>query len=174
MTVIALIFRNGKIQMAGDSQTSWGTFMKLPKRDSKDKAVKEYGKLFQVNKYTVGCAGDCAQIGMLQVFMKSHHPKQMDRDSILDWVLEFKSWLHDKAKIAFNDVSVHGIIVHGKKAFTFFDHLEVYPIKEFDAVGSGMNIAIGAMAVGASAKEAVKVCTTYAYGCGDKVTTLEL
>lgn len=174
MTIIAARVKKGSIELAGDMQTTWGDFMKYPKKTVGDNSIKEFGKIFQVNGFTLGCAGSGSNIGLLQIFMKTHQPKEMSRDSILDWFIEFKEWAHAKAKIGFNDIAIHGIIINQGKAFTFFDFLEVYPILKFDAVGSGMNLAIGAMEVGASVEDAVKVAIKYDPFCSGKVTKIKL
>ena len=174
MTIIAARIKNGKITLAGDEQTSWGDYMKYPKKKVMDKSVKESGKIFQINGMTIGAAGSCAHSGLLQIFCKTHHPKEMTRDAILDWVIEFKEWCLEKAKINFNDISVCGIIIMKRKAFTFYDHLEIYPITKFDAVGSGMNLAIGAMELGATAEEAVSVAIKYDPHCSGRITKIEL
>lgn len=172
MSCIAARISKNKIEIAGDNQTSWGSYMKYPKKTVNDRDVKEFGKLWQVDDFTFGCAGSCSHIGLLQIFVKTHRPKEMNRDSVLDWLLEFKDWALAKAKVPFNDVSVHGIIIYDRVAFTFFDHLEVYPILTFDAVGSGMNLAIGAMELGATAKRAVGIAVKYDPFCSGKVSSI--
>ncbi len=172
MTIIACRVNKGSIEIASDDQTSWGTFMKYPVKSAGDNEVKQNGKLWQINGFTVGCAGSCSDIGLLQVFLKTHQPKNISRDSVLEWVIEFKEWVNSKTKIPVNSVSVHGIMIYKGKAITFFDHLEVYPITKFDAVGSGMHLAIGAMDIGATASEAVKVAIKYGHGCGGKLSKI--
>lgn len=168
MTCIAVRIKKGQIEIAGDTQMSWG-MNKLPMPDKNDKALKCSGKIFQVNGMTFGCAGDVAHIGLLQIFSKTTKPKEMVRDSILEWLIGFKEWALLKAKIPFNDISVHGIIVTKGKSFTFYDFMEVDPITDFASVGSGMFLAMGAMEIGASASEAVRVAIKYDLYCGGQV-----
>jgi ATP-dependent protease HslVU (ClpYQ) peptidase subunit len=173
MTVIACKVSKGFIEIASDSQTTWGQ-NKYPTRDKSDKHISANGKVFSVNGITVGCAGNCAHIGLFQNFCKTHSPKEMSSDSIIDWIIEFKDWVNDKTKIAFDEISLHGIIVKDGKAFTFFDHLESYEIKDFFAVGSGMFLAIGAMDSGADVTQAVKTAMKYDLFCGGTVNYLKI
>lgn len=171
MSVIAVRKTGKSIEISGDGQTTWGK-NKFPKSNYSDKQVKCFGKIFQVNGTTFGCAGSVSDIGLLQVFCKTHRPKEMDRDSILEWLIEFKEWANIKAKVSFNDISVHGIIIRDEKVFCFYDHMDVVEVNDFDAVGSGMWLAIGAMELGASAEKAVGVAIKYDLYCGGNTTKL--
>ena len=173
MSVIAVKIKKGIIEIAGDSQTTWGS-NKYPKQDTSDKQIKSSGKIFQVNGMTFGCAGSVADIGLLQIFAKTHRPKEMERDSVFEWFIEFKQFALDKAKINFNDISIHGIIILEKKVFCFYDFMEVVEVKDFNAVGSGMWLAIGAMELKADVTEAVNVAIKYDLHCGGEVTKLEI
>lgn len=44
----------------------------------------------------------------------------------------------------------------------------------FHAIGAGAEIATGALAMGADAKEAVRLAIKYHTGCGGKIRTLKL
>ena len=173
MTVIACKVNKGFIEIASDTQTTWGR-NKYPTHDLTDNHVKANGKVFQVNGITIGCAGTVAHIGLLQIFCKTHLPKEMNKDSIMDWLIEFKEWANSKAKIGFNDIEVHGIIVKDKKAFTFFDHMESFEIKNFTAIGSGMFLALGAMESGATVQKAVEAAIKYDLFCGGTVNYLKI
>ena len=173
MTCIAVKIESKKITIAGDTQTTWGNH-KLPKKDYVDNNLKAAGKIFQTNGMTLGCAGATAHIGLFQIFCKSHKPKEMERDSILDWFLEFRDWISSKAKINFTDLSMHSIIINDGRVFCFFDFMDIWEVKTFDSVGSGMWLAIGAMDLGASADRAVEAAIKYDLYCGGKVTKIEI
>lgn len=144
----------------------------MPMPDYNDKTLKSYGKIFQVNGMTFGCAGSLAHIGLLQIFCKTTKPKELERDFILEWLIAFKQYALDKAKIGFNDISIHGVIASKGKAFAFYDFMEVNQITDFAAVGSGMFLALGAMESGASADEAVNVAIKYDLYCGGQVNKI--
>lgn len=173
MTCIAVKIKGKTIEIAGDTQTTWGR-NKYPKQNYADKQLKADGKIFQVNGMTIGCAGSVADIGLLQIFCKTHKPKEMTRDEILNWFIEFKEWALDKAKVPFNEINIHGIIISSGLAFSFYDFMEVSPVLNFEAVGSGMFLAIGAMEIGATAEQAVKVAIKYDLYCGGEVTKITI
>lgn len=171
MTVIAVKINKDKIVIAGDSQTTWGNH-KYPKHPSTDKELKSMGKIFQTNNMTFGCAGSVAHIGLLQMYAKTHKPKAMEHDFILEWFIEFKEFALKKASIAFNDIKLFGIIISENKVFSFYDFMEIREVLNFEAIGSGQWLAIGAMEIGASAKEAVRVAIKYDLYCGGETTEL--
>lgn len=171
MTAIAVKLSKKTIEIAGDTQTSWG-WNKYSKQAHSDKQIQSNGKIFQVNDLTIGCAGSVNQIGLLQIFCKTHKPKEMERDSVLDWLIEFKDWANKKAGIALADFSFHGILISEGRVFSFYDFMDVGEVKSFEAVGSGMWLCIGAMELGASAEEAVKVAIKYDLYCGGNSTKL--
>lgn len=173
MSVIAVRITENTIEIAGDSQTSWGNH-KLPKQDVSDAQTKAYGKIWQTNGMTFGCAGSCAHIGLLQIFAKTHKPKEMEKDFIMDWFMEFREWLNSKAKIGWNELCLHAIIIDKGRAFTFYDFMDINEIKSFDSVGSGMWLAIGAMEIGANVEDAVRVASKYDKGCGGETTKLSI
>lgn len=173
MTCIAVKIEGEKIQLAGDNQTTWGTH-KFPKKGYADPQLKSEGKIFQTNGMTLGCAGDAAHIGLLQLFSKSHKPKEMNKDSILEWFLEFREWMNLKAKINFIDVSLHGIMISENKVFCFFDFMDIWEVNNFDAIGSGMWLAIGAMELGATASQGVGVAIKYDLYCGGNISVINI
>lgn len=173
MSIVAVRIKKGIIEFAGDTQATWGG-NKYTLVDQNDKMLKSYGKIFQVNEMTIGCAGDVAHVGLLQIFCKTNKPKEPTKDCIIEWLISFKEWALSKAKINFNDISVHGIISLKGQVFSFFDFMEVNQIKEFTAVGSGMFLAIGAMELGATASNAVKVAIKYDLFCGGDIKKIIL
>lgn len=173
MTCIAVKIDKRKIEIAGDTQSTWGQH-KIPKKDYADKQIRAEGKVFQVNGMTIGCAGSGADIGLLRLYAKTTKPKEMERDFVLDWYIGFRDWAEKKARVPINDISIHGIIINEGKAFTFFDFMDCWEIKDFDAVGSGMFLAIGAMECGATVTEAVKVAIKYDLFCGGEPTKITI
>lgn len=171
MSVIAVKRTNGIIEIAGDTQSTWGSY-KFQKEDPTDKQVKASGKIFQVNGMTVGCAGSLNHIGLLRLYCKTNRPKESEQDDVLEWFIAFKEWALKKAQVAFNDVSIHGLLILDGKVYSFFDFIEVHEIKDFAAVGSGMWLSLGAMEVGATAEEAVKIAIKYNLYCGGEVTKI--
>jgi hypothetical protein len=164
MTCIAIRKIPTGFEVAADSQTSWGS-KKYPQKDT-NSTFEKSGKIFEVNNMFLGCSGMVSHIQMFAIYCKSHRPKNMETDDILDWVVEFKQWCNTKFNVKQDEISLHGVVISGKRAFVFYDFLEVHEVKEFDSVGSGMFLAIGAMEVGATALDAVRVAAKYDVYCG--------
>lgn len=175
MSVIAVKVNKDNILIAGDSQTSWGAH-KFNKKDTSDRHVIANSKIWKVNGMVIGCAGSVAHIGILQMFCKTCKPKEMNRDSIIQWIADFKQYAVDLTKEGFNDISVHGIVIADDKAFVFYDFMDAYEIKEgdFAAVGSGMWLAMGAMSVGADVIKAVETAIKYDMHCGGEITNYKI
>lgn len=172
MSIVAVRKYPKTIEFASDTQTTWGHNKEGMKKEYNDKQISSYGKVFQVNDMTLGCAGSVTDISLLQIFSKTHKPKVADRDSILEWLIEFKEWAVKKG--ADKDIRIHAIMVYEGKIFSFYDFLLVEEIEEFWAVGSGMFLAVGAMEIGATAESAVKVASKYDLYCGGKVRKLRI
>ena len=173
MSVIAVRISKSKIEIAGDSQTTAGN-NKYVKYDTTDKHINAYGKIFQVNNMTFGCAGYVSDIGLLQIFAKTHKPKEMERDFIIDWLIEFKEWANSKAKIGFNDLSFTAFIISDKRVFKIYSWVDAHEVKSFDSLGSGQWLAMGAMEAGASVEDAVKVANKYDLYCSGEIHKLTL
>ena len=165
MTCIAIKKTTKGFEIASDSQTTWGRFKQI-KKPTSDSQTKSIGKIFEINNITFGCAGDVGNITMLQYYAKTHIPKTADKDSLLEWFIEFKDWLFQKAKVGFNDVGISCIVVVKKRAFVIHDWLSAHEIEEYDAIGSGMFLALGAFEMGATAKQAVRVAIKHDLYCG--------
>lgn len=173
MTCIAVKIEPKKITIAGDTQTTWGR-NKFPKKDYIDNQLKADGKIFQTNGMTLGCAGSSAQIGLFQIFCKTHKPKEMEKDPIMEWFMEFREWINSKAKVGFTELSLHAILISNNKVFCVFDFMDIWEVKSFDAVGSGMWLAIGAMDNGVDAEKAIETAIKYDLYCGGKITKIEI
>lgn len=168
MTVIACKITKGLIEIASDTQSTWG-HNKYDKQNQSDKQLHCYGKLFKVNGMIIGGSGTTSHIAMMQIFCKTHKPKDATRDSVLDWLIEFTEWVKKKSDIAAKDLSLHGIMVYENTVFRFFDWVEVEVIDGFTAVGSGMFLALGALEAGAEVKAVIKVAIKYDLYCGGTV-----
>ena len=97
-----------------------------------------------------------------------------DIRAYLDWVKDGALKSH-KAKFGLNrKVNIEGICVSKDGTVTHYDG-RLYPYKvraDFHAVGSGKDIAVGAMAAGASAYDAVKIAAKYDKNTGGRIRKL--
>lgn len=173
MSIITVRKTEKGFDIVCDQQSTWGS-KKFPKKENTDPGIKVSGKIFETNQMTLGCAGDVAHIGMLQIFCKSHSPKYMTSEDVLEWLMEFKDWCNKKTGILQKDIVIHGIVIKEGKCFTFYDFMDSNEVVNFDAVGSGMWVAIGAMELGATAEQAVSVAIKYDLYCGGNIFKLSI
>lgn len=162
MTVIAVRKYEDRIELAADSQATWGSDYKILTKT----------KLVQTNDFTFGCAGSGRDIALFRMFARTHKPKAATEDDIVDFLAEFVSWKKQKAS---NEEYVgQMILVMDCIIFEIEQYSVREPIETFFAVGSGMFTALGAMELGASPKSAVEVCVKYNLGCGGDVKVITI
>lgn len=167
MSVIAVRRYKEKIVIASDTQITWGD----NKVQKNSELFREEGKIYKINGLVVGVTGAIEETNLMRIFCKSHKPSDKRVDSILDFFVEFWEWGKEK-KDKF-DVDNHYLIVIGDKIYQCAG-LRISEVNEFNAVGSGMFLAIGAMSQGADPEEAVEVAKKYDLYCGGDTYKIEL
>jgi 20S proteasome alpha/beta subunit len=114
-------------------------------------------KVYRVGDCLVGCSGD-----NFATLLK-----------VVDWMQE---GAEEDSKPELGDSSVHILLVDSNGEIFLYNN-DLYPMpleQDFFAVGSGMDYAMGAMAMGASAADAVRVASQFDPGTGPKVDCLTL
>ena len=147
MSVVAAKVYEDRIEIAADSICVRG-WSKM------NSAEKKTTKLFRYNDIVIGGVGQSEEISLFQRFMKSHMIKELNDDGILDFLIEFKKWKKDLC--GNDDIENRYIIATKGKCFStngFF----VFGINDYYAIGAGDDFARGAMYMGATPEEAVKV-----------------
>ena len=146
MSVVAVRKEKGKITIGADSIriSGWGT-------QEKDKLAK----LFRINKDMVlGTAGSCATASLFRSFLDNHLPKMNDEYGWTLLMREFADHLSEvKSGPKFED-SIF-IVVHRGKIF-FLGGYFVREVKDYYAIGAGMDYALAALYLGASVEKAIR------------------
>lgn len=171
MTCIAVKVKKDKIEVACDKQVSWGG-NKMPMAENSDKQLKSMGKIFQTNGMTIGGCGSLADLSLLSIYAKTHKPKDMNRDDILEWFIEFINWYENKTGDKKTNLSF--VIINDGFAFIVHDFYEVYQIEDFDAIGSGMWLALGVLDNGGDVIDAIKTAIKYDLYCGGDVNKITI
>lgn len=124
--------------------------------------------MIKVKKHPSGyLLGGCGDIDMLQWFLDMFTPEI----------------IHNRAKGHRLTLPTQGgsdfaamVVSPSGKAYVISDKLLVTPIKTFGymAVGSGSAVALGALAMGASASEAVKIAARHDQGTGGRIKSISL
>lgn len=90
----------------------------------------------------------------------------------------FLVWAEDRVAeelISLDFDNFQGLIINPKgRMFCYDDEFPYENISPFYAGGIGSEIATGAFAMGATAKEAVKAAIDYHTGCGGKIVSVKL
>lgn len=147
MSVVTCRIYEDKVKMAADTIVvkGWSTV-----NNAQNKLVK----MQKYNGMIIGGCGSAEELSLLFHFIKTHSIKEPDEKSILDFMIEFKRWKTDL--IADSSLENSYIIAFKGKAFAF-EHMLVMPIDDYYAIGAGEDYANGALCMGATPKQAVKV-----------------
>lgn len=167
MSVIAVRKAKDHIEIACDTQTTYGR-----NKYAKDSGMyKDSAKVHKLGDTVFGFAGTVYAANMFRVFAKTHVIAYAEEEQILDHLVEFVEWAKKRdANFVFeNDI----IVIHDKKVF-LCNALDVMEVDKFNAIGSGSFLAIGAMAIGATAKEAVEVACKYDLYCSGETIDLQI
>lgn len=106
--------------------------------------------------------GACGNAGSISLFM--------------DWFLNTAARVDVKPPPSVSDNAADGfVVVPGDRVFFWSGAPALWPvIAPFHAIGSGMRFAMGAMAMGANAREAVEVARKFDVYTGGRIATLSL
>lgn len=153
MTVAVVKKYEDKIIIAADSQMSIGGNKEL-----------DVAKITTVGKFTFASAGRVDVHRLLQLFAKTHSPKEATPDAMLEFLSEYDSWLRNKTK---NEVKWENqnIFVFEGKVFRCWS-FDIEEIKDYTAVGCGMFLALGVLSMNGTPRQAVETAIKYDIGCG--------
>jgi len=170
MTVIAIKKYKNKIQMASDSQTSYGT---THKSTDVHHTIVDKEKIFDVNDMTFGCSGSVKGKNYLKIFAKTHKPKYATVDDVLSFLIEFQHWfkLQDD-KYSFDEEN--SIILVFKNKIFSANGFMVQEINDYWATGSGMFLALGALYFNKTPAEAVEVAKQFDSFCSGETFIKEI
>ena len=163
MTVIAARKTSDSITFAADTLISDG-FVKATSSDL------IFSKLFEQNDMVIGTTGDCFEGTLMELFSRNHKPVDATRMSVIDFLVEFREWARKKE----GGFSPHNgfLISYRFKLFRVVAGLDVYEVKEFEAIGAGQDFAKAAMHLGHSPREAVEVACKLSLYCSEPITEI--
>ena len=145
MSVVAAKIYNNKIYMAADSILVYG---------SSKSTNGNFAKINYINDMIVGGCGYAEEISLLWHYMRTHKPESATEKDILDYFVEFSKWKKDYS----GNGSITNTYLLAYQGHLFeVEHMFVYEIKDYVAIGAGMDFANAALYLGHSPKKAVKV-----------------
>ena len=146
MSVIAVKKYENKIVVAADSQVSYGSTNRK----------FENLKMRKINSDLIICVtGTVETCGLLWIYFETHslEPISCER-TIMNFITDFAKWREDYA--GGNSFDSNFIIVYKDKIFEVCGYT-ILEVKDYTSVGSGYQMALAALHLGHSPKEAVQV-----------------
>lgn len=153
MSVVAAKVYADRVTMAADSIMTKGW----------SKTNNNFVKINEINDMIVGGCGLSQEVSLMWHYMTTHKPASATERDILDFIVEFSKWKRDLT----GDGSVQNtyLIIFESHLFEI-EHMFVFEIKDYVAVGAGEDFANTALHLGHTPKEAVKVaCDLCCYVC---------
>lgn len=153
MSVVAAKVYADRVTMAADSIMTKGW----------SKTNNNFVKINEINDMIVGGCGLSQEVSLMWHYMTTHKPASATERDILDFIVEFSKWKRDLT----GDGSVQNtyLIIFEGHLFEI-EHMFVFEIKDYVAVGAGEDFANAVLHLGHTPKEAVKVaCDLCCYVC---------
>ena len=141
--ISAKVYKN-KIEIASDSITM---------RDD-TKTPTTVPKLEAINDMIIGACGYASETGLMFLYAENHKPFNNSIRGIREFFLEFCDWKQNKGE-CFNTQNEY-IIAYQSKCFINI-YGDISEVKDYYAIGAGMQYALAALYLGQSPSEAVKV-----------------
>lgn len=148
MSVVAIKVYDDKIVIGADTQSTRANKIKLNST-----------KLLKVNdNLTFGHCGNLRDTELFYAFAKENNINEHNQvTDIYDFLLKYKQYLY--SKIGTYEEIGEFIIVNNGKAFRSINNIQVEEITDFDAIGSGDDIALTALYLGKTVEEAIEITT---------------
>lgn len=162
MSVIAVKIYDDKIKIAADSIIVCG--------DSK-RTDRNFSKLVKVNGMIIGGSGYCEELSLMYHYSETHKPASASEKDVLTFIVEFSKYKSDIA--GSSSIQNDYIVVYDGKAFSI-NGLFVSEVKNYDAIGAGMDFANAALYLGHNPKEAVKVACELSCFVADPIVEYEV
>ena len=159
MSVVAVRVEKDKITIGADSILVSGY------TQEKDKLAK----LFQNEWMTVGDVGDAQEGALFQIFSKTRKPRESSVEAITEYMFDFFQW--NKEKTENNELSNSYIIIFERKAF-LVEGFYVKEIKDYAAIGAGMDFALAALYLGSSVSDAIKTACHSSILCEEPINII--
>lgn len=146
MSVVAVKKYDNKIVVAADSQITYGG----TNRKFTDVKMRKIN-----SDLIVGVTGTAETCGLLWIYFETHSLEPVSCEkTIMNFITDFSKWREDYA--GGNCLDSNFIIVYKDKIFEVYG-FSILEIKDYTSIGSGYQMALAALYLGHSPKEAVKV-----------------
>lgn len=143
MSVVAVKIDKNKITFAADSIAVYGY----------TKVTDKFTKLEEINEMIIGGVGTAEEASLLFMFAQTHKPLSADEKSVTEFFLEFYKW-KNSLSLPFSSSNSYLFGVCGK--CFYIDNMLVKEIRDYYAIGAGMDYALAVLWLGHTAQEAVR------------------
>lgn len=162
MSVIAVKVYDDKIKIAADSIVVRGDYKRTD---------QNFSKLVKVNGMIIGGCGYAEELSLMYHYSETHKPASASEKDMLAFIVEFSKYKSDIA--GSSNIQNDYIIIYDNRAFSV-DSLFVSEIKNYDAIGAGMDFANAALYLRHNPKEAVEVACELSCFVADPIVEYEV
>jgi ATP-dependent protease HslVU (ClpYQ) peptidase subunit len=166
MSIIAAQTTPKKIKFAFDSQMNYADY-----RYSIEKA-------FKVRNVIFGKSGDIRTDPYFKHFIEERTKNEdlilKDEDSVVELINNYLEFYKDTPKAQF--IKLDSMLISDARKTFYIDLINknCFEIKDFEAIGSGREYAIGAYKAGATIEETVNIATRSNIYCGGDIIVIEV
>ena len=161
MSVVAVRVEKNKITIGADSILVNGY------TQEKDKMAK----IFQNEWAVVGDVGEAQEGALFQIYTKTRRPRESSVEGITEFLFEFYQWKKEKTESV--ELTNDYIIVFDGKAF-LVEGFYVKEVKDYMAIGAGMDFALAALYMGSSVQDAIKTACHLSILCEEPVNIITI
>lgn len=154
MSIVAVKVTDNKIEIASDSILVVGW--------TQTKSTNTFSKLVRVNGMILGSVGSAKEASLLQLYCSTRKPENITELGILNFISEFSEWKN--SKVGDYGISDSHFIIVDSKAF-LVEGFFVQEIKDYYAIGAGMDYALSALYLGHNVIDSVKVACELSAFC---------
>jgi len=155
MSVVCCKVYENRIEIAADSITVRGWTQSKGQNN-------DIAKLMQIDDITIGSSGTAQEMVLMQLYCKTHKPRDNSNFSIVEFLSEFSDWKLKKIDNGKID-NVYIIIFEGKAYVSF--GFSVCEITEYEAVGAGTDFALSALYLNHDVHKAVETACELSIYC---------
>ncbi len=155
MTVGAVKIYEDKIEIGCDTQATYGSI--------NQSSLINVSKMIEKNGMIFISSGTLREINLMRLFCNHNIISKADEEEILDFMYKFMEFKQDYG-LPF-ELENSYILVIGDKVFSIIQG-EVVEVKNYLTIGNGGDLALSALYLGHSVKEALQVaCDLNIYCC---------
>ena len=127
-------------------------------------------KLVEANGMVIGSSGTLEETVLFKLFASTRRPSTEDEAGILEFMSEFYDW--KKKKTDSGRIENAYLLGFAGKVFMLQEWL-ANEVKEYDAIGAGMDYALAALYLGHSAEEAVNTAIHLSVYCEPPIVVIK-